>query len=360
MEDAPPLFKSYPRLGENIPWTRLGSYPTPVERLSNLGRALRADEIWIKRDDLLSNIYGGNKIRKLEFILADARSRGAKTLITVGGLGSNHTLALAAHSKNLGFRSVLVLFNQPKTHRVRENLILDSYFGAEMHYAGSHAKLPLIVAREFFRYLLSGNKPLYVPAGGTTPLSSLGYVNAAFELRKQVERGEMPKPDYIFVPAGTGGTIAGLILGSILSGLDTKIIGVNVSTKLIINRFAVSRLVGKTFNLMKRHFPNIPRLPSELGIALLDSYIGNGYGHATQRAKEAVKVAALEEGLWIEETYTGKTFAAFLDFIKAHGKGVFLFWHTFNSVDFNGIIEKIDYRSLPSGFHNLFTCPLDY
>lgn len=360
MEDAPPLFKSYSQLGENIPWTRLGNYPSPVEKLSNLGRALRADEIWIKRDDLLSNIYGGNKIRKLEFILADARSRGTKTLITVGGLGSNHALALAAHSKNLGFRSVLVLFNQPKTHQVRKNLILDSYFGAEMHYADSYAKLPLIAAREFFKYLLSGNKPLYVPAGGTTPLSALGYVNAAFELRKQVERGEMPKPDYIFVPAGTGGTITGLILGSILSGLDTKIIGVNVSTKLIINRFMVSRLVEKTFNLIKRYSPNIPQLPSELGIVLLDDYIGNGYGHTTQRANEAVKVAALEEGLKIEETYTGKTFAAFLDFIKAHGKGVFLFWHTFNSVDFNEITEKIDYCSLPQGFHNLFTCPLDY
>src|SRR5713101_2838243 len=154
MEDTIPLFKSYPQLEENIPWTRLCNYPSPVEKLPNLGRAVGADEIWIKRDDLLSSIYGGNKVRKLEFILADARSRGAKTLITVGGLGSNHALALAAYSRNLGFRSVLVLFNQPETNWVRKNLILDLYFGAEMHYADSYVKLPLIAAREFFEHLL--------------------------------------------------------------------------------------------------------------------------------------------------------------------------------------------------------------
>lgn len=109
-------------------------------------------------------------------------------------------------------------------------------------------KIPLIVTREFFKYLLSGNRPLYIPAGGTTPISTLGYVNAVFELKEQIEREEMPKPDYIFVPAGTGGTMAGLIIGRVLSGLDTETIGLNVSTKLIINRFMVSRLVNKTFN----------------------------------------------------------------------------------------------------------------
>lgn len=360
MKDTFPLFKVCPKLGESIPWTALGNYPSPVEKLSNLGRVLRADEIWIKRDDVLSSICGGNKVRKLEFILADARTRGAKTLITVGGLGSNHALALAAHSRNHGFKSVLVLFNQPETRQVRKNLILDSYFGAEMHYADSYIKLPLITARELFNHLIYGDKPLYVSAGGTTPLSTLGYVNAAFELKEQIERGEMPKPDCIFVPAGTGGTMAGLILGGVLSGLNTKIIGVNVSTKLIANRLMVSRLVRRTFNLMKKYSPNMPRLPSEPDIVLLDDYIGKGYGHATQRANEAVKIAALEEGLQIEETYTGKTFAAFLDFIRTHNKRVCLFWHTFNSVDFSEIIEKIDYHSLPQEFHKLFTRPLDY
>jgi 1-aminocyclopropane-1-carboxylate deaminase/D-cysteine desulfhydrase-like pyridoxal-dependent ACC family enzyme len=360
MKDALPLFKFYPQLRENIPWTPLCNYPSPVEKLSNLGRALGADEIWIKRDDLLSSIYGGNKVRKLEYILADARSRGAKTLITVGGLGSNHAVALAAHSRNRGFKSVLVLFNQPKTHQLRKNLILDSYFGSEMHYADSYAKLPLIAAREFFEHLLSGDKPLYVPAGGTMPLSALGYVNAAFELKEQIERGEMPKPDYIFVSAGTRGTITGLILGRVLSGLDTKIIGVNVSTKLIINRFMISRLVDKTFGLIKNYCPNtnIPQLLSS-DITLFHSYSGEGYGHATEKSREAVQIAALEEGLKLEETYTGKTFAAFLDFIKTHNKGVSLFWHTFNSVDFSEITEKIDYHSLPQEFHSIFTCPLD-
>mgnify|MGYP001772958760 CR=1 FL=1 len=360
MEGTLPLFKSYPRIEKYIPRVMLGNYPSPVKRLSGLERALGSGEVWIKRDDLLSGIYGGNKVRKLEFILGDAIIRGAKTLITVGGLGSNHALALAAHSRDLGFKSVLVLFNQPNSYQVRKNLILDFYFGAEMHYADSYLKVPLIVVREFLKYLLSGNRPLYIPAGGTTPISTLGYVNAAFELKEQIEGGEMPKPDYIFVPAGTGGTMAGLILGGVLLGLDMKIIGVNVSTKLIINRFMVSRLVNKTFNLIKRYSPNMTQSLSKPDIILLDGYIEKGYGHATQKAKEAVRIAALEEGLCIEETYTGKAFAAFLDFIKNRPKGVFLFWHTFNSVDFSETIERIDYWSLPKEFYNIFTCPLDY
>src|ERR1700758_3621977 len=147
MKDTLPLFKFYPFLEENVPWILLGKYPSPVEKLSNLQRAFGANELWIKRDDLLSNIYGGNKVRKLEFILADARSRKSNTLITVGGLGSNHALALTMHSKNLGFRPVVVLFNQPKTQQVRKNLLLGFHFGAEMYYADSYLNLPLIVAR---------------------------------------------------------------------------------------------------------------------------------------------------------------------------------------------------------------------
>jgi D-cysteine desulfhydrase len=354
-----PLFKYYPQLEENISWISLGKYPSPVEKLSNLGRTLGADEVWIKRDDLLSGIYEGNKVRKLEFLLADAQNRESKTLITVGGLGSNHALALTVHSKNLGFKPLIVLFNQPKTEQVRKNLILDYHFGAEMHYADFYFKLPIIVAREFVKRLVFGDKPLYIPTGGTTPLSTLGYVNAAFELKEQIEKGNMPRPDYIFVASGTGGTMAGLILGLILSGLNTKTIGVTISRRLIINRLAVSRLVNKTFNLMKKHSPSLSQL-SRPDIALLYNYIGKGYGHPTEKAREAVKIAALEEGIQLEEIYTGKAFAAFIDFIKTQRKGVFLFWHTFNSFDFSETIKKIDYHSLPRGFHNLFTSPLDY
>ncbi len=209
-----------------------------------------------------------------------------------------------------------MLFNQPKTEQVRKNLLLDSYFGAEMRYADSYLKLPMIIAREFLKRLISGDKPLYIPAGGTRPLSTLGYVNAVFELKEQIERDEMPKPDYIFVSAGTGGTMAGLIIGSILSGLNTKIIGVSVAPKPIMNRFTVSQIINKTFDLIKKYSPNITKL-SLSDITLIHNYIGKGYGHPTEKAKEAVKIAALEEGLQLEETYTGKAFAAFLDSIKS-------------------------------------------
>lgn len=361
MKDALPLFKAYPELCGNIPWIPLGKFPSPVKRLSKLEKNLGVKELWIKRDDLLHSSYGGNKVRKLEFILADARSRGAKTLITAGALGSNHALALTVHSRGFELKPVLVLFDQPVTRHVRKNLLLNSHFGAEIHFAHSYLKLPFIVVKEFIKNFLSGGKPTYIPAGGTTPLSTLGYVSAAFELKEQIEIGDMPKPDCIFVSGGTGGTMAGLILGSMLSGLNAKIIGVTVTPKFIINRFTILRLMGETFNLMRAHAPKINKPNISLSdVSILTTYLGRGYGHMTEKSKEAVRIAALEEGPRLEETYTGKTFAAFLDFIRTQSRGVFLFWNTFNSVDLNESIKDVNYRSLPQGFHKLFTCPPDY
>ncbi len=361
MGNTLPLFKAYPELDGNIPWIPIGKFPSPVERLSKLEKTLGVKELWIKRDDLLHGDYGGNKVRKLEFILADARSMGAKTLITAGALGSNHALALAVHSRNFGLKPVLVLFDQPVTRSVRKNLLLISHFGAEIYHADSYLKLPFVVIREFLRNFLSKKKPVYVPAGGTTPVSTLGYVNAAFELKGQIERGDMPKPDCIFVSGGTGGTMAGLLLGFMLSGLDTKVVGVRVTPKFIMNRLTVFWLINKTFYLMKEHSPRISSPGISLSdVSILTDYLGKGYGHTTEKSKEAVRIAALEEGLRLEETYTGKTFAAFLDFVKTQGRGVFLFWNTVNSLDFNETVEGVNYRLLPQEFHELFTCPPDY
>jgi 1-aminocyclopropane-1-carboxylate deaminase len=228
-----------------------------------------------------------------------------------------------------------------------------------MHYADPYSKLPLIVIKEFIKHSVSGNKPIYISAGGTTPLSTLGYVNAAFELQEQVERGEIPKPDFIFVAVGTGGTMAGLMLGSILSGLNAKIIGVRVVPKLIASRFTVSRLVNKTRNLIRNYVSNIPKFNmSSSEVIIIPDYLGKGYGHRTEKSKEAVNIAA-EKGILLEDTYTGKTFAAFLDFVGTRNSGVFLFWNTFNSVDLDEVTRKVDYRTLPQEFHRLFTCRVD-
>ncbi|HSE83013.1 MAG TPA: pyridoxal-phosphate dependent enzyme [Thermodesulfobacteriota bacterium] len=361
MGNTLPLFRAYPELYGNIPWISIGKFPSPVERLSKLEKVLGVKELWIKRDDLVHSDYGGNKVRKLEFILADVKSRGAKTIITAGALGSNHALALTVHSRNFRLKPVLVLFGQPVTRHVRRNLLLNSHFGAEIYYADSYLKLPFIIIREFLRNFLYKKKPVYVPAGGTTPLSTLGYLSAAFELKGQIERGDMPKPDYIFVSGGTGGTMAGLILGSVLSGLDAKVIGVRVTPKFVINRFMIFWLINKTVYLMKEHSPKISSPGISLSdVSILTDYLGKGYGYATEKSKEAVRIAALEEGLRLEETYTGKSFAAFLDFARTQSRGVFLFWNTVNSLDLNETVKDVDCRSLPQGLHKLFTCPPDY
>ena len=155
--------------------------------------------------------------------------------------------------------------------------------------------------------------------------------------------------------------MAGLLLGSMLSGLDTRVVGVRVTPKFILNYVSIFWLVNKTFYLMKEHSPRISSPGISLSdVSILTDYLGKGYGHTTEKSKEAVRVAALEEGLRLEETYTGKTFAAFLDFVRAQSRGVFLFWNTVNSLDLGEAVKGVNYRSLPQEFHELFTSAPDY
>lgn len=128
-----PLFEEFPRLRGEIPWLKLGDFPTRVHRLKRLGKELGCRNLWIKRDDESGKLYGGNKVRKLEFLLADAEKKNAKVILTCGRIGSNHCLASTIYGSKLGFKSVLVLYHQPVTELVMSNLLLDHYFGAELH-----------------------------------------------------------------------------------------------------------------------------------------------------------------------------------------------------------------------------------
>src|SRR5262249_7915552 len=215
--------RRFPALHGKLARVPLTTLPTRVHRLDRLAHAIGAEQLWVKRDDESGALYGGNKPRKLEFLLGDALADRKTAVLTFGGIGTHHGLATAICARAVGLRAILVLLKQPVTEQVRRCLLLDHAAGAELHYAPT---VPLLTApglRVCGRELLRGELPYIIPTGGSSPVGTLGYVNAAFELHEQITRGELPEPAWIFVPMGSGGTVAGLVLGAKLAGLRSRV-----------------------------------------------------------------------------------------------------------------------------------------
>jgi len=206
------LQHKYPELNRKLPAIELGNFPTPIHRLQQL----EIENLWIKRDDQSSSVYGGNKIRKLEFILAAARRKGARHLVSLGGIGTNHGLATAIFCDQLGIRCTLLLFHQPVTENVKVNLLLLGKYKAKLVYRKTLART---MVSYFLLYRFRYPASYFVYPGGSSTIGTIGYVNAAFELKEQIEQGIMPEPEVIFCPVGSGGSQAGLYLGLKLAGL---------------------------------------------------------------------------------------------------------------------------------------------
>jgi D-cysteine desulfhydrase len=200
----------------------------------------------------------------------------------------------------------------------------------------------------------------FLASGGSSPLGTVGVVNAMFELRAQVNAGVMPEPDFIFCPLGSSGTMAGLSLGGILAGLKSKVIGVRVTMDHagpvpIANKGTVQKLMRRTLALLMKHSPEVPAvaLPEQ---RVLDSYFGEGYGRATRAGGEAMARAMELEGIRLDPTYTAKTFAAVRDFIAApeNARATVLYWHTYHSTDNSALAASVDYHALPKELHRVF------
>ena len=337
-EDQWSLFQRFPALAEGLPRIPLAKLPTPIHRMKNLERSLNGGELWVKRDDSSSPDYGGNKPRKLELILARAKEGGAQTLITFGGLGTNHGLATAIFGKKLGFKVILVLTPQPVNDFVIRNLFLMKQFGAEIF----PTKGPLYAALKTVRTLLRGNRHFMIPPGGSSALGTLGFVNAAFELKNQISSGETPEPDYIFLPLGSCGTATGLALGLKMAGLSSRVIAVRVYDRIASNYLTMRTLAKRTMALLMKIHPDIP--PARLSandFSIVHDFFGDGYGAPTKEGEQAMKMANELEGLKLDPTYSGKAMAGFIDFVKkgnARGKRL-LFWNTYNSITMDKFLQ---------------------
>ncbi len=357
----PILYEKFPGL-KAIPWINLAPLNTPIEKMTKLGKKVDCDSIYVKRDDLTSPIYGGNKPRKFEFFFADFLAKKRKIMMTMGGTGSNHCLASTLFIKHLNetqggdLKSVLALFDQPVTEHVRQALLLDGNYGASFVYAHGFAGL---LFKVIWHYIKRRGAYFMWP-GASTSVGTLGFVNAAFELKQQVEAGIMPEPDKIFCAAGSSGTAAGLALGCQLAGLKTKVVAAQVSMEMFASTKKVVSLARQTLQLMQHHDVSIPTVDISNAFVAPD-YYGGTYGWPTKRGISAVSLVKEAENLQLETTYTGKAFACLLDYLvkdPSCKNETLLFWNTFNSRDFSAVVKSVDYQGLPKPLHWIFEQPI--
>lgn len=353
-----PLLTSYPGLKENLAHIALGEFPTPVQKLDNLGRYLGTDGLYLKNDGLSALVYGGNKVRKLEFLLAEALDEGAKEVLTFGFAGSNHATATAFHSQKIGIRSISMLMPQPNARYVRQNLLMSYRSGAELHQYPDKKFLALGTMNQMIKHMVKNGKfPKIIPVGGTSPTGVAGFVNAALELKLQIREGLLPEPDKIYVATGTCGTAVGLMIGVKLAGLKSRVVPVRVTDSQYVNINIICNLFNKTISFLREKDPTFPNLKiSKDEIELKEDFFGQKYALFTEEGINAISLIEEKEGIKLDGTYTGKALAGLSSDLRNGSlkDEVILFWNTYNNRDFSHLISDIDYHDLPGVFHRYF------
>jgi len=346
------LFRAFPALPRRLPRYPLLAAPTPVEPLPLPGFA--EGSLWVKRDDRSCPLYGGNKPRKLEFVLGAALARGAHRLVTTGGLGTNHGLATTILGGDAGLATTLVLVRQPLTPGVQRALLLHAAYGARLVYGANVPGTALQVLRVLAASTLRGEKPFFVATGGSSRRGDAGFVSAALELAEQVRTDSCPEPAEIYVPVGTGGTLVGLVAGLALARLRSRVVGVLVTDILPPSARSLARAARAVLAWLRRLEPALPQARVEpADFELVASQLGAGYGAPTDAGRDAVGAAGAC-GLQLETTYTGKSLAEILERRRrdALPRGPVLFWNTYNGVDVAARApQPLDPRSLPPRFH---------
>ena len=326
--------------------------------MARLGGALELEHLYVKRDDLSGALYGGNKVRKLEFLLGKALEEGRKAVLTFGGAGSNHALATAIYAREVGLRSVSMLVPQPNAQSVRRNLLMSFQAGAELHYSRSMSRVAVAALYQCCRHRQrDGVFPMLIPPGGSSPVGMIGFVNAALELAHQVEAGDLPEPDRVYAASGTMGTAIGLLLGLKAAGLRSRVVAVRVTAPQFSSLRKARRFFRAANTLLHKADPSFPVMAfPESDFEFRHEFYGEQYGLYTEVGLRAVQRVQEAENIKLEGTYTGKTFAALLADAEAgrlRDKTV-VFWDTYNSRDLTAEIADVDYHALPPAFHRYF------
>ena len=350
----------YPALAETLPVVSLGEWPTPLQPADPAALPGACAGLWLKRDDRCATPYGGNKVRKLEFLLADALLKGHDSVFTFGVAGSNHALATAIYAGQVGLEARLLLTPQSNSSFVGRNLLMGRWAGARQIHCADEA-----AANRLARTLSLGGRgqsaaSYRVPGGGSSPLGVVGFVNAGLELAAQVRAGLMPAPDDLYVALGTMGTAAGLALGLAAAGLRTRLVLVRVVRADIASPARFRALYHGAARLLHRRDPRFPLAPLDRSrIEVRHEFIGPGYARFTEEGMAALALARQAFDIGLEGTYTAKAFAALLADLRAGrlANRTVLFWNTYNGQPLPAEAMAIDYRELPPPFHRYFETP---
>ena len=278
--------------------------------------------LFIKHDDAIPFGFGGNKVRKLALVAARAVAENADTLITAGGVQSNHARATAAAAARLGMRAVLVINGSPPAQKTA-NALLDDLLGAEIVYVDSRDERAPMIQEVAERLRVEGRRPFAIPIGASTPLGALAFALAVAELVDQ-----MPAPDVIVHSTSSGGTQAGLVAGCRLLGLPTRVIGISADDASSSLQAEVRAIVSGVADLLKLDPETLRR---GTAIEVDDTFVGGGYGVPSDESREAIELAARTEAIFLDPTYTAKAMAGLIAYVRrrklTEGQTV-VFWHT--------------------------------
>jgi len=324
------------------PRLALAELPTPVERAPWLD--VGGAEVWVKRDDRTSRLYGGGKVRKLEWLLASPRYAGDGPIVSIGGVGSHHLLALALFLREQGREAHGLMFDQVFTPHVRETLAAFASTGARVWSVRTRIGLPWAG----LRYCLWTRPPrigAWMPAGGSNGVGGLGFVEAGLELGRQIDAGELPRPAAIYMTGGSAASSAGLVLGLALAGVSTQLRVVSAVEPVFLGSWSWSRMVGQVWRellaaglhaeLAAEGWRGLLRR-AKVGWAIDHSQVGPGYAVPTAAGERVVTLAS-GHGCLLETTYTGKCGAAMQADLAAGQVGPVLLWNTHAGTDLGAL-----------------------
>jgi L-cysteate sulfo-lyase len=297
-----------------FPRIRLGHFPTPLEPLHNLTRLLGGPRLWIKRDDCTGLSTGGNKTRKLEFLMAEAQARDADVVITQGATQSNHARQTAAAAAKLGMRCHILLEDRTGSTAVdytdNGNVLLDRLHGATVERRAGGSDMQAEMEAVALRLQQEGRRPYVIPGGGSNPLGALGYVNAALELSHQSSEMGL-RIDALVHATGSAGTQAGLVTGLVAMNSAIRLLGIGVRAPREKQEAMVFDLACRTWALL-----GLRGEPPREAVQANSDYVGGGYGVPTPGMVEAVTLLARSEGLLLDPVYSGKGMAGLIDLVR--------------------------------------------
>ena len=326
------IHTAFPSTRDLFPCESLASLPTPVTPLDVAQFPGSLASLHLKRDDQTASPFGGNKLRKLEFILGEALREKRRELITFGFAGSNHCVATARLGREVGLHTTSLLLPQAPTPYVAQNLTMGLEAGATLVHRQSTVGLAAALGKAWLSGLIRDKvPPKVIPAGGSSLLGMIGYVNAGLELASQVAAGMLPCPELIYVALGSGGTAAGLQAGLALANIEAEVVPVRVVAQRYMSAQKLRKTQAALASFLGARGLPIPADGGGLCDRVRGEFFGPGYGESTEGSRAAASLVRDQAGVHLDAAYTSKAFAALLE--DAHGGALrdrhVMFWHTY-------------------------------